>query len=160
MAMKSNVVSILQATLLSASLALPALVLPVSANAAESEDGRYTIVLRPKERNAMLEDMRNYLHGIREITRSLAEGDIDEVEKAARRSGTIAIYEMKPVMSDAMVPRFRSLAIKVHEQFEQLADDAAAGQPPMKLLGDLGRLMNNCVKCHETYAIGSFSHQK
>ncbi len=156
MAIKFKVLSITQVALLAATVTVS---VPVTTMAAESDDGRHILVLRPKEQNAMLENMRHYLTSIRDISRSLAINDLAKVEKYARQSGTIKLYEMKPVMADAMVPRFRSLGIKVHEQFDQLADDAAAGKPAMELLGDMGRLMNNCVKCHETYAVGDFTHR-
>ncbi|MEH6628003.1 MAG: hypothetical protein V7739_16290 [Motiliproteus sp.] len=157
MAIKFKLFAITPAVFIAATLAVTA---PATIEAAESEDGRHILILRPKERNAMLENMRNYLSSIRDITRSLAVNDLSKVEKYARQSGTIKIYEMKPVMVDAMVPRFRSLAIKVHEEFDQLANNAAAKKPAVELLGDLGRLMNNCVKCHETYVLGDFSHEK
>jgi len=40
---------------------------------ADEDDGRNTIVLRPKERNMMLKDMCHYLIGIKRITEAIAE---------------------------------------------------------------------------------------
>ncbi len=130
-----------------------------SLNTFADEDGRNTIVLRPKERAMMLEDMRNYLHGIKRITLAIAKEDLGAVEKAARSMGQIAIYDVKPMMSATLVPKFRNLAFELHNKFEALADAAATGnRQPLQLLGDLSLLMNQCVKCHETFAVGDFSH--
>jgi len=120
------------------------------------QDGRHSLVLRPKEQVMMLEDMRRYLHGIRKITTAIAREDNQAVEKAARELGKIAIYEVNPVTSDPLVPKFRALGTRLHEEFEQLADAAKRGDAPLKLLGDLSLLMNQCVKCHETYKAGSY----
>lgn len=120
------------------------------------QDGRHSLVLRPKEQALMLEDMRRYLHGVRKITAAIAKEDHAAIEKAARELGKIAIYDVKPVTSDPLVPKFRALGTRLHEEFEQLADSAKAGTPPLKLLGQLSILMNQCVKCHETYKAGSY----
>lgn len=122
------------------------------------EDSRNLIVLRPKERALMLEDMRNYLAGIRQLTAALAKEDRDATVKAARSMGKIAIYEMKPVITPSQLPRFRQLAVKVHDDFEAFAADAAAGKPALELLGDLSRAMHQCVKCHESYYVGTYAH--
>ncbi|WP_210396425.1 cytochrome c [Motiliproteus sediminis] len=138
-----------------AAAVLSAVTLPAVAE----QDGRHSIVLRPKEQAMMLEDMRRYLHGIRKITTALSREDNAAVEKAARELGTIAIYEVKPIANDPLVPRFRSLATRLHEEFEEMADAAKEGETPNQLLRRLSKLMNQCVKCHETYKTGSYPQQ-
>ena len=122
------------------------------------QDGRHTITLRPKEQAMMLEDMRRYLHGIRKITTAISRQDNSAVEEAARDLGTIAIYDVNPVTSDPLVPRFRKLATRLHEEFEEMADAAKTGEEPLKLLSRLSILMNQCVKCHETYKTSASSN--
>ncbi|MEH6534618.1 MAG: hypothetical protein V7735_25255, partial [Photobacterium frigidiphilum] len=63
-------------------------------------------------------------------------------------------------MSANLVPHFRNLGFQLHNKFETLADAAAAGREPLQLLGDLSLLMTQCVKCHESYTVGDFSHGK
>lgn len=143
-------------TKLIGSLTLVTLVSAFTMPAVAEQDGRHNIVLRPKEQAMMLEDMRRYLHGIRKLTTAIARENNNEVEKAARELGTIAIYEVNPVTTDPLVPRFRSLATRLHEEFEEMADAAKAGETPNQLLTRLSKLMNQCVKCHETYKTGSY----
>lgn len=140
-----------------------ALSLVLSGGVAESYaqgDPRNMIVLRPKERTDLLANMRNYLRAVQQISAGVAAEDHKAIEHAARGVGNIAIYEMKPVMANTLVPLFRSLAVSVHNDFEKLAEDAAAKKPPLELLGQLSRTMNKCVTCHDTFKIGEFSHNK
>jgi cytochrome c556 len=37
--------------------------------------------------------------------------------------------------------------------FDDLADAAQSGAPPIKLIGMLGETMRNCVACHEAYRL-------
>jgi cytochrome c556 len=117
------------------------------------DDGRSQIILKPQERALMLEDMRNYLSGVREITLAIAKENPVAIESAARRMGKIEIYEIKPVRTNPTVGKFRELGTELHQRFEDLADAAAAGRPVNQLLGDLSLLMNQCVKCHESYRV-------
>jgi len=137
-------------------LVASALISSFTAPCFAEEDGRHSLVLRPKEQAMMLEDMRRYLHGIRKITTGIAKEDNVAVEKAARELGKIAIYEVKPVKTDPFVPKFRALGTRLHEEFEGLADSAQQGTKPLQLLHQLSVLMNQCVKCHETYKAGSY----
>ncbi|MEH6472881.1 MAG: hypothetical protein V7752_16700 [Halopseudomonas sp.] len=125
---------------------------------AETDDERNLIVLRPMERTMLLEDMRNYLTGIKQITLAIAKEDPQAIEKAARSMGKISVYEVKPVMTANLVPRFRDLGFALHEKFDALAEAAAAGREPLQLLSDLSLLMTQCVKCHESYKVGDYSH--
>jgi len=54
-------------------LLIPAMSIIPTYSVADEDDGRNTIVLRPKERNMMLEDMCHYLIGIKRITEAIAE---------------------------------------------------------------------------------------
>jgi cytochrome c556 len=125
---------------------------------ANSNDDRTKILLRPNERALMLEDMRNYLSGVREITLAIAKENPVAIEHAARRMGKIAIYEINPTDSNPAADKFRQLGTELHQRFESLADAAAEGRPAMRLLGDLSLLMNQCIKCHESYQVRDSSH--
>ncbi len=140
-------------------LTLTSLLAAIPATSFAVDDERNTIVLRPNEQSMMLEDMRNYLHGIKKITLAIAKEDLKGIERAARSMGEIAIYKVKPTMNPTLVPKFRKLGFELHTKFESLADSAAAGdRTPLQLLGDLSLLMTQCVKCHESYTVGDFSH--
>lgn len=134
------------------------IVASVSLSTVAVDDDRNLIVLRPKEERLMLQDMRNYLHGIQIINESLAANDLVAVEKAARDLGKIAIYDVRPVMSQNLVPKFRKMAESVHEDFESLANMAKDQKPVNEMLGHLGEMMQTCVNCHETFRVGTFAH--
>ena len=54
-------------------LTLASLIFASPLSSFASDDDRNTTVLRPKERAMMLEDMRNYLQGIKRITLAIAK---------------------------------------------------------------------------------------
>lgn len=130
----------------------------VSFSSIAYEDERNLIILRPKEQRLMLQDMRNYLNGIQLITESMASNDYTGVEKAARDMGKISIYDTQPVMSHNLVPKFRRMAISVHDDFEILANMAKKNKPVNEMLGHIGEMMQTCVSCHETFRMGTFAH--
>ena len=135
------------------------LLLSSLSNVVYAADDRSLVILRPQETNMMLQDMRNYLEGLQTINQSIAIEDYQSVESAARVLGKIAIYEVKPVMSKNLVPKFRRMAVSVHDDFETLANMARNKKPPLEIIGHIGEMMQTCVTCHETFRVGNYAHE-
>lgn len=141
-------------------LALAALASSPQAWAASQPDGppqdpdqRQVLKLPPDERHLVLQEMRSFVLAIKEITAGLAERDMPRVAESARRMGSEAASAIPPRVVRKLPEPFRRMAGKVHKSFDRLALDAETMGDRGLALEQLGRLMGQCVACHETYRI-------
>jgi hypothetical protein len=120
---------------------------------ASDVDRRAPVVLRPNEKAAMLQDMREYLNGLQVIFAALAKEDMTTVANRAQALGTINVFHTKLMFPTVSGVRFRELAALVHEDFEEIAADARTNRNPKTTLEKLSVTMKRCVSCHETFRI-------
>lgn len=116
-------------------------------------DKRQVLKLPPDERHLVLQEMRSFVLAIKEITAGLAERDMPRVAESARRMGSEAASAIPPRVVRKLPEPFRRMAGKVHKSFDRLALDAETMGDRGLALEQLGRLMGQCVACHETYRI-------
>lgn len=126
--------------------------------AAANDDKRSPVVLRPNEKAAMLGDMREYLKGMQEMFAALAKDDMDTVASTAKAMGTIKIFETYLMFPTVSGVRFRELAAQVHDDFEQIAEDAKKKRNPKLVLESLSSTMKRCVSCHDSYRLKEMAH--
>jgi hypothetical protein len=124
------------------------------------EERRAPVVLRPNEKAAMLGDMRQYLTGLQIMFAALAKDDMDAVAEQAKALGKIKIFDTYlrfPTASGAM---FRGLSTQVHEDFEEIAQDAKTNRNTKATLGKLATTMKRCISCHESFRLAESSHSR
>lgn len=118
-----------------------------------SPDKRQILELPPDERHLVLQEMRNFVLAIKEINEGLAANEMAKVTDAARRMGSDAASAIPPRVVKKLPDPFKRMAGKVHSSFDRIALDAETMGDRGLALEQLGRLMGQCVACHETYQI-------
>ncbi len=131
------------------------LVLGVLAAPIHAQDTREAAVRTPAEKAFILAQMRLFLGSIQAISAGAASGDMKTVatEAAARgRKGT-PLSEIPPGMKAKETPAWTAMMGGARAGFDGIADAAAQGAAPVKVMGMLGETMRNCVACHQTYRL-------
>ena len=122
------------------------------ANAGET-DTRTVIELSPQHRAMILNEMRQFLSGLQQITAALSRDDMDAVSQAARGLGVAMTRHVPADLKQALPQGFRKLGHEVHSQFDQIALDAESLGDSNHALSQLGDTLSRCVACHNTYQI-------
>lgn len=121
--------------------------------AQSGNDQRQEIQLEPAARSLVLEEMRQFLSGVQQMTEALSRDDLKTVAKAARGLGMQAAHEVPDAVKAQLPMGFKQLGFSVHKDFDQLALDAdnlGDGKYAMK---QLSITLKKCVACHTTYQI-------
>jgi cytochrome c556 len=119
-------------------------------------DMRVPVALRPNERAAMLQDMREYLKGLQDIFASLAKDDMDAVAARATSLGKINIYETHLMFPKAAGVKFRELSALVHDDFDEIANEAKGKRNVKATLLRLSATMKRCTSCHESFRLSDY----
>jgi hypothetical protein len=120
-----------------------------------AQDTREPTARTEAERVFILGQMRLFLQSTQAITAALATDDLKTVasEAAARgRKGT-PLSAIPPGMKAKETQAWAAMMGGARAGFDDLADAARTGAPPIKLLGMLGETMRNCLACHESYRL-------
>ncbi len=118
---------------------------------AEGSDGRTSILLEPAERDLVLAEMRTFLESVQQVADGVARKDMEQVVKAARRSGISAQGTVPGSLIGKLPLGFKKLGFDTHSKFDQLALDAESMEDPDMALSQLATLMQNCVSCHAAF---------
>jgi cytochrome c556 len=52
------------------------------------------------------------------------------------------------------------LSTQVHEDFEEIAEDAKANRNAKATLGKMATTMKRCISCHEAFRLAESSHSR
>ncbi|HMM54780.1 MAG TPA: hypothetical protein PKC23_07170 [Candidatus Desulfobacillus sp.] len=127
----------------------------VAGTVQQGEDGRQALLLEPAERAFILQEMRDFVAGLQQMTEALAREDMAGVAAAARGMGS-AMSHQAPVALVAKLPLgFKTLGFGVHRDFDALAADAEDLGDPGHALEQLSQALRKCVACHEIYQISA-----
>ena len=116
-----------------------------------SDDGRLAVQLSKDERNALLLEMRTWLHSCQTIVAALSADDFAAVAATAKASGMAAEAATPGSLLSKIPIGMKRLGFGKRQQFDEIAADAAKLKDRRHTLEQLGRAMNNCVACHATY---------
>ncbi len=125
----------------------------IQGSVVESEDGRMAIQLAAGERDLILDEMREFLATVQQITKGVAEEDMQLVAVSAKKVGMAAQQAVPATLVGKLPLAFKQLGFDTHKQFDQLALDAESLEDGSYSLEQLSHLMNNCVACHEAYRL-------
>lgn len=120
---------------------------------ADSIDGRGVIQLNSGERAQVLAEMRSFLYSIQQITKGIAEKDMNLVVEYARKVGKAAQGEVPGALTAKLPLQFKQLGRDTHMKFDQLALDAEDLGDSNHALSQLSNLMQNCIVCHAAYRL-------
>jgi cytochrome c556 len=123
------------------------------ASAAESyttRDSRQPIYVTAKERNQVLFDMRELLHGLFNLHLALSKNDFQAAAVAARPIGHM--LEKTPASLRERYPEeFTQMSIAMQESFDILAREAETKKDMAAVQAQLAESMTYCSGCHDTY---------
>ena len=125
----------------------------IQGSTTENSDDRITLLLDDSERNLVLAEMRAFLASIQQINQGLSENNMELVALSARKSGNAAQGNMPGSLVGKLPIDFKKLGRDTHARFDQLAMDAEDLEDSSHTMGQLSRLMENCVSCHAMYRI-------
>jgi len=124
----------------------------VSAQAQYSSaaDKRIAINVSQAEKNQILSEMRDFLHGFHSINIAMARQDMKSLGIVARPMGQL--LDRLPVkMKERLPEEFTQLAIAMNEAFQNLARDAESNGDMRKAHENMAEVMTYCSGCHDTY---------
>lgn len=120
---------------------------------AEESDTRTVVQLSPAHRAVVLNEMRQFLSGLQQISAALSEDDMETVASVARSLGSPMTQHVPPDLKQALPEGFRKLGFSVHSDFDRIALDAESLGDGKHTLSQLGETLSKCVSCHGAYQI-------
>jgi cytochrome c556 len=126
-------------------------------NLPEVADGRIVIHLNTDERELVLTEMRTFLTSVQQITKGVAENDMESVAQSARKSGKAAQQGIPGTLAEKLPVQFKQSGFDTHAQFDQLAMDAEDIGDSIHALSQLSTLMQNCISCHALFRIDAIN---
>jgi len=121
-------------------------------------DSRLGIVTLPKERTAILRNMRKYLVGIQALTEGVADNDLPKAIAATRSMGSINLYDLRLMFANDASIRFHQIGFDVHRDFDEAANEAEEKKDMKVLLKKVAVIMKKCTYCHETFRLQDTAH--
>lgn len=113
-------------------------------------DKRIVINVSQAEKNQILFEMREFLHGLHNLNHALARKDMKAVGVLARPMGPL--LERTPVSLKERLPEeFTQLAVTMNEAFQTLARNADSKGDVSQALENMAEVMTYCSGCHDTY---------
>ena len=141
--------SIVLALILAAAATVTGPVWAQSSSALQT-DRRIAINVSQAEKNQVLSEMREFLHGFHSINIAMARQDMKALGITARPMG--ALLDRLPVKLKERLPEeFTQLAIAMNEAFQNLARDAESNGDMNKAHENMAEVMTYCSGCHDTY---------
>ena len=113
-------------------------------------DNRVAIPLTKTERNQVLYEMREFLHGLHNLQHSLARQDMKSIAVTAHAMGS-ALDRLPRGMRERLPDEFRQLAIAQTEAFQALAKLADNKAEISAMLDQQAEILTYCSGCHDTY---------
>lgn len=113
-------------------------------------DKRIAINVTQAEKNQVLYEMREFLHGLHNIFHALSRQDMNALAVAARPMGPL--LDRTPArMKERLPEEYTQLSIAMNEAFQALARDAESKGDLIQAHENLAEVMTYCSGCHDTY---------
>jgi cytochrome c556 len=145
--MKSKSVAL---TLILAATATVASPVWAQSSSAIQADNRIAINLSQAEKNQVLAEMREFLHGFHSINIAMARQDMKALGIIARPMGAL-LDRMPAKLKERLPEEYTQLAIAMNEAFHNLARDAETNGDIRKAHENIAEVMTYCSGCHDTY---------
>jgi cytochrome c556 len=115
-----------------------------------ASDYRNPIPVTARERNQVLFEMREFLHGMHNIHHALARNDMKAVALEARPMGQM-IDRIPAELRERVPEAFLQMGIALHEAFNQLARIAEGNGSVSAAQEQMAEIVTYCSGCHDTY---------
>lgn len=115
-----------------------------------AQDNRIAIMVTPHERNQVLYEMREFLHGLFNMHNALASKDMKAVSVSTLPMA--GLLDRLPASVKAKVPEeFTQMALGMHEALKIIARDAETKGDMSRTQSQMAELMTYCSGCHDTF---------
>lgn len=125
----------------------------IRGNVEHDSDIRTTIVLKPGERDLILQEMRGLLMATHDILDGINHANMASVAKAARSAGMAAAADVNPALMAKLPLPFKSMGMGVHRNMDEMAHAAESGTLAPEILKQLTATLELCVGCHSTWQL-------
>lgn len=120
------------------------------AQSSMSKDNRIAIQVSPSERNHVLYEMRDYLHGLFNLLNALSSKDMKALAMSTKPMAGM-LEHLPGNLKDRMPETFTQMAIGMNETLKVMARDAETKGDMSLTQSQLAELMTYCSGCHDTY---------
>lgn len=115
-----------------------------------ASDYRNPIPVTARERNQVLFEMREFLHGMHNIHHALARNDLKAVALEAKPMGQL-IYRIPAELRERLPEAFTQMGLALNEAFNQLAKLAENDGTVSRAQEQMAEIVTYCSGCHDTY---------
>jgi len=115
-------------------------------------DNRIKLVMTAAERAEFLAEMRKMLGSVQAIMQGIGDANREQIAAAARLSGNTMARATPDEVRNRLPAAFKEMGGPTHMMFEELAIRAETDEMDM-LARDAGKLMHQCMACHETFRV-------
>ncbi len=118
-------------------------------------DRRIAIDVTQAEKNHILYEMREFLHGLHGINHAMAKQDMQALANTARPMGAL-LDRIPPGLKEKLPEEFTQMAIAFNEALQLLASKAEAragkGEAGLRETHEnIAEVLTYCSGCHDTY---------
>jgi hypothetical protein len=113
-------------------------------------DNRIPIHVSPSERNHILFEMRDYLHGLFNLHNALASQDMKAFATSIQPMGGL-LEHLPGNLKDRLPEEFTQIAIGMSEVIKVMARDAQTRGDMSLTQSQMAELMTYCSGCHDTF---------
>ncbi len=115
-----------------------------------AQDIRLIIPVSSAERNQVLAEMREFLHGLHNIQNALARKDMKGMAVTAKDMMPM-LERMPPSLKERFPEEFSQMAIAQSEAFQSLARIGESNGEVSSALEQTAEILTYCSGCHDTY---------
>ncbi len=116
-------------------------------------DGRKTILFEESERTFFLNEMRNFLIAVQQISDGIEKDDMDQIVAAAKKVGSGDLAHVPAGIMGKLPLAAKKMGLSTHRAFDQMAMDAESLGDKDHTLSQLNKILPTCTACHSLYRI-------
>jgi cytochrome c556 len=113
-------------------------------------DKRIAINVSQAEKNQVLYEMREFLHGLHNLNLALARQDMNAFATTAKPMGPL-LNRLPANLKTHLPEEFTQLSIAMDEAFQNLARGAENKVEMRQMHENMAEVMTYCSGCHDTY---------
>ncbi|MFZ5482844.1 MAG: cytochrome c [Pseudomonadota bacterium] len=115
-------------------------------------DHRIAIEVTAKERNQILYEMREFLHGWHNIHHALAKNDMKAVSVEVQPMSEV-MHRLPEATRERLPEGFLQMGLAMHEAFRGLGKIATESGDMQKVQEQIAEITSYCSGCHDTYRL-------
>ncbi len=116
-------------------------------------DGRTTILFDESERAFFLNEMRNFLIAVQQISDGIEKDDMQQIAHAAKTVGSGDLAHVPVGIMGKLPLAVKKMGLSTHKAFDQLAMDAEQLGDKEHSLSQLNQILPTCTACHALYRV-------